>query len=198
MEGTLTVDERAMLLYAGCYFNESDPTTFFCMCTGYSPTKMKFEKNGRELMDSLVEKGLVRPYLNYPGVTEKEWGDYEQEEFNFDWTPEGREVVKGLFDVYWFMWCADCTSRFYPLFVECDGNMETFIGRLEAMYPNDQMGEGWPISCALDRLELRHDTAEKNFQKFIKCRHAPGSDKNKLLMDDTKIKDGRHVNKWYE
>lgn len=190
MEGTLTVDERAMLLYAGCYWVEIDPEIFFASCNYGCPTKFLFEKNGRDVMTSLEQKGYVH--------SRPEYTDCDCDNYLYDWTPEGREVVKSLFDVYWFMWCADCTSRFYPLFVECDGNMETFIGRLEAMYPNDQMGEGWPISCALDRLELRHDTAVKNFQKFIKCRHAPGSDKNKLLMDNSKIKDGRHINKWYE
>ena len=196
MEGTLTVDERAMLLYAGCYHKTEDPQHFFAMCTNYAPIKLMFEKNGRELMDSLIEKGLVTTRLGYPDVPEEEWEDYDDEEFVYDWTPEGRKIAKKQFHLYWFFFGGLDALHYYDKMREYDGNINRVMS-----FMSDEITKGinGALPCrTLDRLQIRHDEAFNRFDKFIACPHAPGYDEHNLFVDEVERIEGPLEKGYYD
>lgn len=192
----MTVDERAMLLYAGCYHKVEDPQQFYAMCSGYCPTKSLFEKNGRELMDSLVEKGLVTPRLEYDDIPEEEWQDYNEDEFIYDWTPEGRKIAKKQFHLYWFFFGDLDVLHYYDKMREYDGNINRVMS-----FMSDEMTKGINGALpyrALDRLQIRHDEAFSRFDKFMACPHAPGYDEHDLFIDDVEKIEGPLEKGYYE
>ena len=168
----LTVDESMMLLYAGCYEDVPDPDTFYAACTSLSPTKSLLEKDGRSLMDSLLNKGLV--YVR-EGV--------------FDWTDAGRKTAKKLFHIFWFGYCIDESARYYPKLIEFDGNVNRLMAYLSEQMLN-RTSDGFPASRVLDRLQMKHDEAMAKFDEFIACDHAPGYDDSDLYHDSSEPVEG--------
>lgn len=181
----LTTDERIVLTYAGCYADVEDPYVFDGACTGYAPVKLLEFKDGsaRAIMNSLLSKGMVRTRLEYDDVPEEEWGDYRRDDFVFDWTPEGREVVKGNWGIYWFFWKPMENVRFYPEFRSADGNIDAYMKLL-----NDRIDNAGPYDDvyyemqSINALTHSYKVCRNTFERFVKRKHAPGRQEHRLYV----------------